>query len=82
MITWAMSGVKAKTTAFRLALELAQQDAGTIVESREKLAALLGVHQSTAQRARLALLGAGIVYKSGRHLYVSDKAAELRAVQP
>jgi DNA-binding transcriptional regulator YhcF (GntR family) len=68
---WLESGVQSRQAAARLALELATQEPGTRSASKVKIAVKLGVHQSTAQRARTLLLGAGIVYKSGSHLYVS-----------
>jgi hypothetical protein len=70
---WGKSAVKSKQAASKLAIKLAGKEPGTLVESKEKIAVELGVHQSTAQRARILLQGAGVVYKSGRHLYVSDK---------
>jgi DNA-binding transcriptional regulator YhcF (GntR family) len=69
---WSESSAKSKRAAAKLALELVRQKPGTLVASKEKIATELGVHESTAQRARLLLLGAGIVYKSGRHMYVSS----------
>jgi DNA-binding transcriptional regulator YhcF (GntR family) len=75
---WAGSHVKSKAAAARLARQLAKKEPGTLVASKENVASDLGVHQSTAQRARMLLIGAGVVFKSGRHLYVSDKAIELR----
>ena len=75
---WAESAAKSRQTAAKLALELASQKPGTLVRSKEKTAVDLGVHQSTAQRARRLLLEAEIVYKSGRHLYVSDRRERKR----
>lgn len=75
---WAESAAKSRQAAAKLALELASQKPGTLVRSKEKIAVDLGVDQSTAQRARNLLLGAGIVYKSGRHLYVSDRRERKR----
>jgi DNA-binding transcriptional regulator YhcF (GntR family) len=74
---WAMSPVKRKNAAAKLALELATQAPGTRVASKEKIAVSLDVHPSAAQRARMLLQGAGFVYKSGRHLYVSDTVTDL-----
>jgi hypothetical protein len=76
IMEWGKSAVKSKQTASKLAIKLAGKEPGTLVESKEKIAVELGVHQSTAQRARILLQGAGVVYKSGRHLYVSDKGRD------
>ena len=59
-------------------MKLEIQQPGTLVASREQIAVDLNVNPSTAQRARLLLLGAGIVYKSGTHLFVANKAADLK----
>lgn len=72
---WATSTVKSKRAAAMLAARLAAQEPGTLVPSTAKLATELGVRQPTAQRARNLLLGAGIVYKHGTHLYVSGRQA-------
>ena len=73
---WSKSGAMSKTVAALLALDLEIQKRGTLVASKEKIAAELGVHPSTAQRARILLQGAGFAYKSGRHLYASGAKTE------
>lgn len=74
---WEQSGVQSKQVAAWLALSLRNQQPGTVVQSREKIAAEYGVHTSTAQRARLLVQSTGIAYKTGKHLYVSETAREL-----
>jgi DNA-binding transcriptional regulator YhcF (GntR family) len=74
---WGQSRVRSKHAAASLAFKLASQEPGTLVASKEKIAIELSVHQSTAQRARLLLLQIGIIYRLGRHLYVSEKAGDL-----
>jgi DNA-binding transcriptional regulator YhcF (GntR family) len=74
---WIKSAVKPKDAAAKLALELAAQAPGTLVASKEKIAISLDIHPSTARRVRMLLQGAGFVYKSGRHLYVSDRVIDL-----
>ena len=74
---WEKSGVQSKQVAAWLALSLRNQEPGTVVPSKEKLAAEYGVHESTAQRARLLVQSIGVACKSGRHLHVSETAREL-----
>ena len=73
---WAASPFSSRQLAASLGTEMTAREAGGLVESREKISLRYGVRPSTAQRALRLLQGAGIVRKSGRHLYVAGDYRE------
>jgi hypothetical protein len=68
---WAASPVVTRQTAARLARDLAVASRHDRVDSIRRIAAKFCVCVSVATNARNLLMGQGMIYKSGRHYYVS-----------
>ena len=71
---WASHHSRTKQLAARLARELALCPDHSQVESSMKIARRVGTSGTMAVNARNLLMGAGLIYKSGRHYH---KAASL-----
>ena len=68
---WASSPIATRNIAASLADDLAAASRHDRVDSVRRIAARFCVCGSVATNARNLLMGRGIIYKSGRHYYVT-----------
>lgn len=66
---WSRHHSQTRQLAARIALELVRRPDHSRVESSMRLARQHGTSNTMAANARRLLMGAGLVYQSGRHYY-------------